>query len=64
MAEVVHQGQIRYATTSSGSSFYRDILTHNSDAMLLMRTALEANPVLIIPNSIDLYTAVSNGHGR
>ena len=62
MATAIGKDRVQLMVSSTGSSFYRDILTHQSDTMQLMRQAIEHNPVAFA-NATERYLAVSNGWG-
>ena len=63
MAGAVGRGEVTLVFQSAASSFHRDILTHQSNAMGLMRQAIAHNPITFIQNS-EQRLAVSNGWGE
>ena len=63
MADAIGKGQVQLVFQSPGTSLYRDIFTHQSDAMYRLRQAIAHNPVAFA-NSTEQLLAVSNGWGE
>ena len=63
MTDAIGRDRVTLMFSSNGSSFYRDILTHQSDTMILLHQTIEHNPVAFA-NLTELLLAVSNGWGE